>query len=185
MTTGERPTLETERLGLRPFTLEDAPTVQRLAGEYEVASTTLSIPHPYPEGAAERWISTHQERYEQGEMVSFAIVRRADSALVGAIGLHLAPQHAHAELGYWLGKPYWNQGYASEAAAAVLRYGLTTLGLNRVHASHFTRNPASGRVMQKIGMTYEGCMRQHILKWGIFEDIAVYGMVKSDLEAAL
>ena len=152
----ERPSLETERLLLRPFTLADAPEVQRLASDKEIAATTLNIPHPYAEGMAEQWIATHQERYDMNELVNFAITRRGDNALLGAIGLVLSLPHKRAEMGYWIGKPYWKHGYATEAAKAVLRYGFEVLKLNRIHASHFAGNPASGRVMQKIGMQHEG-----------------------------
>jgi len=176
----ERPTLETVRLVLRPFTVADAPDVQRLAGEREVASTTLNIPHPYEAGMAEQWINTHHEVYERGEGVNFALVRRADHTLIGAIGLRLQPPHARAELGYWLGVPFWRQGYCTEAAQAVVRYGFEVLRLHRIYATHVTRNPASGRVMQKLGMTYEGCARQHVQKWGVFEDLAMYGILRSE-----
>jgi ribosomal-protein-alanine N-acetyltransferase len=179
----ERPTLETTRLILRPFTWGDARDVQRLAGDREVASTTLNVPHPYEDGMAEQWIGTHQEKYERGELVNFAIVRRVDNALLGAIGLRITQQHTHAELGYWIGQPYWNAGYCTEAAHAVVAYGFEGLGLHRIHASHMTRNPASGRVMQKIGMYYEGCLRQHINKWGVFEDLAIYGILQSEYVA--
>jgi ribosomal-protein-alanine N-acetyltransferase len=106
---------------------------------------------------AEEWISTHQEKFERGELVNFAIVLRNDDMLIGAIGLVINQQHENAELGYWIGKPYWGNGYCTEAAKAVLHYGFTVLGLNRIYASHMSRNPASGRVMEKIGMKYEGC----------------------------
>jgi ribosomal-protein-alanine N-acetyltransferase len=176
----ERPTLETTRLILRPFTVADAPDVQRLAGDREIASTTLNVPHPYEDGMAEQWIGTHQAKYERGELVNFAIVRRADNALIGAIGLQINQQHTHAELGYWIGKPYWNAGYCTEAAQAVVGYGFEVLGLHRIHASYLTRNPASGRVMQKLGMLNEGCLRQHVNKWEVFEDLAIYGILKSE-----
>jgi RimJ/RimL family protein N-acetyltransferase len=179
----ERPILETPRLILRPFTLSDARDVQHLAGDREIASTTLNVPHPYEDGMAEQWIGTHQEKYERGELVNFAIVRRADNALLGAIGLRITQQHAHAELGYWLGKPYWNAGYCTEAAHVVVAYGFERLGLQRIHASHMTRNPASGRVMQKLGMRYEGCLRQHVNKWEVFEDLALYGILQSEYVA--
>jgi RimJ/RimL family protein N-acetyltransferase len=179
----ERPTLETARLILRPFTLEDAPEVQRLAGAREVASTTANIPYPYENGLAEAWINTHQERFEAGALVNFAITRRDDGALLGAIGLVIDKANARAELGYWLGLPYWNQGYMTEAAAAVLRYAFEALSLNKVNASYLLRNPASGRVMQKVGMTYEGTFRQHMFKWGVFEDLAYYAILKSEYEA--
>ena len=176
----ERPTLETARLVLRPFTSADAPDVQRLAGERDVASTTRNIPHPYANGMAEQWIRTHQEQFEQGALINFAIVRRADNVLLGAIGLRLNPQDGNAELGYWIGKPYWTHGYCTEAAQAVVGYGFEILGLHRIHASYLTRNPASGRVMQKLGMTSEGCLRQHVYKWGVFEDLALYGILRSE-----
>lgn len=120
----ERPTLETTRLILRPFTLADASDVQRLAGARAIASTTLNIPHPYEDGLAEQWIQTHQERYEKGELVNFALVLRTGHTFLGAMGLQLNPHHARAELGYWIGLPFWNQGYCTEAARAVVGLGL-------------------------------------------------------------
>lgn len=179
----ERPILETTRLVLRPFTLADASDVQRLAGARAIASTTLNIPHPYEDGMAEQWIRTHQERYEKGELVDFALVLRTNHIFLGAMELQINQQYASAELGYWIGQPFWRQGYCTEAARAVLGYGFEVLELNRVHASYLTRNPASRRVMQKIGMAYEGCLRQHIKKWDVFEDLALYGILRSDWAA--
>ena len=173
----ERPTLETARLVLRPFSLADAPDVQRLAGERDVASTTLNVPHPYEDGMAEAWIGAHQEGYEQGKLVNFAIVLREDRTIIGTIGLRIRQRHASAEMGYWIGKSFWNRGYCTEAAQAVVSYAFEALRLNRVHASYLTRNPASGRVMEKGGMTYEGCLRPHVKKWDVFEDL---GIVRSD-----
>ncbi len=174
-----QPTLATQRLVLRPMMLADAPDVQRLAGEYEIAANALDIPHPYPRGAAEAWIAGHEEGFLLGEMAVFAVVRADENELLGAIGLmHIDRGHQRGELGYWIGKPYWNLGYATEAASAIIAYGFGGLGLNRIYASHFTRNPASGRVLQKCGMAYEGCLRQHVKKWGVFEDVAIYGLVR-------
>jgi len=177
------PTIETDRLLLRPFTLADAPDVQRLASERDIASTTLNIPHPYEDGMAEQWIEAHEERYEKGELANFAVVLRSDDSLIGSIGLSINQQHADAELGYWIGKPYWNRGYCTEAAEAVVRYGFEVLGLKRICACHFKRNPASERVLRKIGMTHEGCLRQHVKKWGVFEDLEQYGILKSGYES--
>ena len=176
----QRPTLETSRLLLRPFTLADAPDVQRLAGDREIAATTLSIPHPYEAGMAEAWIGTHQEKFEQGILANFAIVLRAEATLVGAVGLQINPQDARAELGYWVGRPFWNRGYCSEAAQAVMAYGFDELGLHRIHACYFAHNPASGRVMERVGMRYEGRLRQHARKWGEFVDVVVHGILRSE-----
>ena len=179
-----RPTLETEHLLLRPFRLSDAPDVQRLAGAKEIASTTLNIPHPYEEGMAEEWISAHQERFEQGRLVNFAITLRSDGALIGAIGLGIDKEHERGQLGYWIAVPYWNRGHCTEAARAVVRYGFEVLKLNRICSMHFARNPASGRVMQKIGMSREGCLRQHVKKRDQFEDLVYYGILREEYEPA-
>jgi [ribosomal protein S5]-alanine N-acetyltransferase len=176
------PTHETKRLLLRPFTLADAKDVQRLAGDRAIADTTLTIPHPYGDGMAEAWISTHQETYDQEKGMTFAITRKPDGVLLGAISLIDISKGHQAEIGYWVGKPYWSQGYCTEAASAVLRYGFSVLGLIRIHARYLTRNPASGRVMQKLGMRHEGCRRQHVMKWGKCEDIELYGILKQEWE---
>jgi [ribosomal protein S5]-alanine N-acetyltransferase len=175
-----QPTLTGDRLRLRPFTLADAPAVQALAGTREVASTTLNIPHPYEDGMAEQWIQTHASHYESGKLVTFAIVERETEQLVGAMSLALQGEHARAELGYWIGLPFWNRGYATEAAREVLRFGFEELGLNRIFASYLVRNPASGRVMQKLGMQFEGRLRQHVRKWGSFEDLELYGILRKE-----
>jgi [ribosomal protein S5]-alanine N-acetyltransferase len=177
----ELPSIKTERLLLRPFMLADANDVQRLAGDRDIASTTASIPLPYDDGIAEKWIAAHQRRFEQGIWLDLAIALAPEGALVGAIGLRFESEHDRAELGYWIGKPYWGRGYATEAARALVRYGFDTLGLHRIYARHLTRNPASGKVLQKIGMMHEGHRRQHEKKWGIFEDEELYGILRDEL----
>jgi RimJ/RimL family protein N-acetyltransferase len=113
-------------------------------------------------------------------LANFALVLRRSNELIGAIGLRVEAQHARAELGYWVGLRYWGQGYCTEAGYAVLDYGFNTLGLARIHASHFTRNPASGRVMQKLGMRHEGSLRQHVRKRDVFEDLEIYAILRSE-----
>lgn len=179
-----RPTLETPRLILRPFALADAPDVQRLANDRDIASTTMNIPHPYEDGMAEAWIAMQDARFALGELVVFAIVARATRTLLGSIGLTIQTEHERAELGYWMGKPFWGGGYCTEAAAAVVGYAFGTLELNRVYAHHLTRNPASGRVMQKIGMHHEGRLRQHVKKWGVLEDLETYSILRDEWSGA-
>jgi ribosomal-protein-alanine N-acetyltransferase len=176
---GEQPALETPRLTLRPFRPDDAPAVQELAAAFEVADTTLNIPHPYPAGAAEAWIATHPAQWEDGTLAVFAIVARDMSSLVGAIGLVIAPQHACAELGYWIGKPYWGRGFATEAGRAVLHFAFGPLALHRIEGRHFTRNAPSGRVMRKLGMEFECVQRQSVRKHGRYEDVARYAVLAS------
>jgi [ribosomal protein S5]-alanine N-acetyltransferase len=174
------PTLTSECLMLRPFALSDAQTVQKLAGERDVAAMTTTIPYPYEDGMAEAWIETHQNAFDQGEEVIFAITRRSDGQLIGAIGISIDKPHQLGEMGYWIGKPYWNHGYCTEAARTVLRYAFDVLHLNRVQARHMTKNPTSGRVMQKAGMQYEGTLRQSLCRWGTYEDAAVYATLRTE-----
>ena len=176
----KRPTLETERLVLRPFDLSDAARVQLLAGDRAIAATTKNIPHPYEDGMAEKWIGTHQERFEKGQEVVFATVLKDAGQLIGAIGLNLNLPQQSAELGYWIGKEYWGCGYCTEAGRAVLRYAFDELRLHRVHAHHLAHNPASGRVMQKLGMRHEGRLREHAKKWDKFYDVEAYGILSSE-----
>lgn len=173
-------TLETERLLLRPFLLSDASDVQRLAGNWTIADTTLNVPHPYEDGMAEAWISTHQPRFEAGELAVFAITLKADSELVGAASLRVDRSFDRANLGYWIGEPFWGLGYCTEAATSIVEYGFTELKLQRLYAEHLERNPASGRVLQKIGMSKEGTARQHTKKWGKFEDLVLYGLLRNE-----
>ena len=113
---GTIPTLETERLVLRPFCQGDAAEVSRFAGDRSVAATTSNIPHPYDEGMACEWIAEHQPMFEKDGGVVFAITLKADGSLVGAVGLSSMAKAHQAELGYWIGKPYWGLGYCTEAA---------------------------------------------------------------------
>jgi RimJ/RimL family protein N-acetyltransferase len=175
-----QPTLLTGRLSLRPYLFADAPAVQRLAGAREVADTTTNIPHPYEDGLAEQWIASHPGELAAGRMLVCAVTDRGTDDLLGTVSLRFTPEHAQAELGYWIAVPFWGRGYATEASRALLEHGFATFGLHRVQARHFVRNPASGRVMQKLGMVYEGTLRQAIRKWGRFEDVALYGLLAAE-----
>jgi [ribosomal protein S5]-alanine N-acetyltransferase len=172
--------LSTKRLRLCRFEIKDAPAVQRLAGAWEVADTTLLIPHPYPDGAAEGFIESTHADWEKGEQYVFAITLSSTGELCGSIGLRVNAKHERGELGYWIGVPFWNRGYCTEAGRAILKFAFGDLKLNSVIAHHFVRNPTSGRVLQKIGMKYEGHLRQHVKKGDHFEDLECYSILKSE-----
>ena len=175
------PTLASDRLVLRPFAPADADAVERLAGAREVADTTLNIPHPYPPGAAAAWIATHDAAWSTRAHLTLAVAPREDpDALLGAVSLALALEHARGELGYWIAAPAWGRGYATEAARAMASHGFDALALRRVQARHFTRNAASGRVMQKLGMRFEGINRAAYRRWGRFEDVAMYAVLADE-----
>jgi RimJ/RimL family protein N-acetyltransferase len=178
------PELFTKRLKLRPFRIADGPNVERLAGDRKVADTTLNIPHPYPEGGGALWIATHADGWNRGERLTLAICSRNDpDELLGAISLHISPEHLHGEIGYWLSTNSWGKGYTTEATNALVEYAFTTLKLHRVYGRHFTRNTASGRVMQKVGMQLEGINRDAFVKGSGFEDVAMYSILDSEWAA--
>lgn len=186
----EIPVLETERLRLRPPRAGDAPRIQELAGDRLVAATTGNIPHPYPDGAAEKWISESPAGAVAGSAYTFVIAGLADDLLLGAVGLHPSTGEANdptnpqrAELGYWVGVPYWGRGYVTEAALRVVAWGFEVLKLDRVYAVCLESNRGSSRVMEKIGMRHEGTLRHHLRKWGEVHDARMYGILRSEWEA--
>ena len=174
-------TIHTERLLLRPFVASDASRVAELAGAFEIADTTISIPHPYPAELAVDWIAKHEQEPQRSRALTRAVTE-ATSGLVGCVELRdIDAEHAQAELGFWIGTPFWGLGYATEAGAALLRFGYETLNLNRVYAHHMVRNPASGKVLLKLGMRQEGLLRQRVRKWGRFEDVMGYAILREDI----
>ncbi len=175
------PPLSTARLLLRPFVAADAAAVQELASAREIAATTANLPHPYPEGAAATWIATHAALNAAGTAVIYAITTPEDG-VVGAIELRVAPAQMHAELGYWIGLPFWGRGFATEAAQALVRHGFVTLGLKRIFAHHMCSNPASGEVLRKVGMHWEGRLRAHLHRGRQFHDVDLWGMVDEEHE---
>lgn len=171
--------LSTERLLLRPLKMTDAPTIQRLAGDEAIARYTLHIPHPYLNGAAEEFIAHTQENLASGEAYTFAIIRCEDERLLGATGMSIH-QHDKAEIGYWMGVPYWGQGYMTEAVMRLIQFGFEDLKLNRIYATYFVENGASRRVMEKAGMYYEGTFRQAYRKNGRYIDAGLCAILRSD-----
>ena len=172
--------LRTTRLLLRSFERKDIPVLVRLAGAREVAATTANIPHPYTEADARSFFVYGEEEFRAGRSAIFAITMLKEGDLCGAVGLSIAPAHRRAELGYWIGIPYWRRGFATEAASAAVAFGFNTLGLHRIHASHFAGNVASQRVLEKIGMRHEGRSREHVRKWDRFIDLENYGLLAKE-----
>jgi RimJ/RimL family protein N-acetyltransferase len=175
------PTLLTARLILGAFDLADAAELQRLAGAREIADTTLSIPHPYDLDHALAWINQQRREAVRGRSTNFAIRLRRGGQLVGSVGLRdIDREHLQAELGFWIGLEWWGKGYAREAAMAVIGFGFESLGLNRIYAHHMSRNPAAGKVLAAVGMQREGLLRQRVRKWGVYEDVVLYAIVRDD-----
>jgi [ribosomal protein S5]-alanine N-acetyltransferase len=153
----------------------------RLAGAREIADTTVSIPHPYDLDHATAWISNQRRESVRGRATNFAVRLLPGSPLIGCAGLRdIDHEHLQAELGFWIGREWWGQGYAREAAAAVIRFGFERLGMNRICAHHMARNPAAGQVLIHAGMQREGLLRERVRKWGVYEDVVLYAILRED-----
>ena len=174
------PTLQTARLRLRPYSEADIPELLPLIGAREVAATTR-LPYPYTEQEAIAFLA----RTEEPGNIWLAITLRSDGRQIGGIGLRVDPLSENAELGYWLGVPSWGQGYATEAAREMLRYGFQELRLHRIFALHFKQNSQSGQILKKVGMQYEGCQREQLRRWDQFVDLELYGILQREWESGI
>lgn len=175
-------TLHTERLILRRFTVEDAEDMfDNWANDEKVTRYLTWQPHESVDFTRQLlggWV----EAYDSAKTYNWAI--QLDGKVVGGISVvRMSDKCEYAELGYCLGHDYWNKGFMSEAAKAVIRYLFSEIGVHRVCISHATVNPGSGKVAQKCGMTYEGTKREHFkTAAGKFVDIAEYGILRSEWE---
>jgi len=186
------PRLYTPRLTLRGFSWADVPRVQELVSDRQVAAGSFRIPHPYPEGAAETWFEAQSRAVTEGRAFTFAVTltgtrspgRENDLSdtghLIGTVALELELDQYRAELGYWIGTSYWDKGFATEAARAVLNFGFSRTQLHRIVAQRFAENAASARVLQKLGFVQEGVLRQERFKDSRFRDVVTYGMLRDD-----
>jgi ribosomal-protein-alanine N-acetyltransferase len=145
--------LQTERLILRTPEPGDVPSLVPLVGDFDVAKNCSRVPHPYTERDGYDLVALLRQRQAHGQDHTFAILRQEDDAFIGLCGVH--PERGW-EMGYWIGKPFWRQGYASEAASRLVAFGFDELGAERLVAEWFHDNPASGRVLEKLGFQPAG-----------------------------
>lgn len=170
------PSLNTERLVLRPYVIQDAPTVQSMLEDRRIAAMCASIPWPYPPGTAKEWISTHEVHHDQLTGVIFAVTRRQDNALLGTVSLldiHAADRRA--EVGYWIATEYWNQGYCTEALQELIAFAHNSLGITRITGRCLVHNLPSARVLEKCGLAQEGLLRAHAHSYGKYRDVLTFG----------
>mgnify|MGYP001140467552 CR=1 FL=1 len=173
------PVHHSHSLTLRPFVWEDLSEVLALVQDKDVAATTLNIPYPCTEAEINDWFQLQQRELEEGKGLRWAVCITETKELVGAIKLATHPEYESAELGYWIGKPYWGKGYASEATHLVVNYAFDTLELNRIEAHAMVENIGSIQILRKLGMQEEGYHPQLIKKWGEFKDVKTYGLLRS------
>lgn len=173
------PEIETERLILRPYRRDDIDDLVQLLADYDVSRYLAQVPYPYTRADAEAWIDRVRDRIMDGRNAVFAVGLRTGARLIGALGLH--PTEAGAELGYWLGKAYWDQGYASEAVRAVVDFGFTHTPTPLIHAAAHLENRASSRVLEKAGFRYVGDQIRHTPVRGDFPSHR-YELTRGDWE---
>ena len=158
---------------------EDLPDIARLANDADIAAMTNNLPHPYTIAHAQSWFD-----YVQSHDSEHVFKICGKGRLMGVIGLVHEKEHGRAELGYWLGRPYWNQGVMSAAVPMALAYAFEALGVRRVFARCYSVNAASRRVLEKSGFVHEGCLRQHHKCMGMIHDVVCYGLLRDEYAAA-
>ena len=176
--------LETPRLILRRFVVEDAGMMyDRWASDPEVTRYAVWDPHSSPALTA-RLLKNWCASYESNSTYRWAI--ELNGTIIGNIDVvDINQTHEYAELGYCIGHRCWRQGIATEAVQTVVNYLFGEVGFHRIIISHAAKNPASGRIAQKCGFTYEGTRREHFKKpsTGEFHDVVDYALLKSEWDA--
>ncbi|MEL6134914.1 MAG: GNAT family protein [Bacteroidota bacterium] len=177
------PTLETMRLRLRRMETSDFPALLQHVNNPKITDQILNFPYPYLEEDAIFRMHIILQGFRERQRFVFAITQKGKDELIGEIGLHLDKTHNKAEMGYWLGEPFWNQGLMGEAIAPILRFGFEDVKLHKIFATHFISNPASGKIMEKNGMIKEAEMKDHYMKQGIYETVYQYRLTYEEFEA--
>jgi RimJ/RimL family protein N-acetyltransferase len=164
------------RCTLRPWRVGDEPSLERYANNRNVSRNLRdAFPYPYTAADAKDWIALTATRTP---VQDFAVV--VDGVAAG--GIAVTPKDGErrrtAEIGYWLGEPFWGRGVATEAVRAMTDYAFATFDIVRLEAGVFDWNPASARVLEKAGYTLEGRARQAVVKDGRLGDRLLYGLVR-------
>lgn len=170
-------TMTTNRLLLRLFQKSDAGAVTKLCNNYNIYKNTLYLPYPYQLKDALSWIEQHHNNLDANKLYEFAVTDKESGELYGAIALSNNQKSNNGEMAYWIGEEYWGNGYATEAGLAIVQFAFEEKKYHKVFARHFNSNPASGRVLQKLGMKKEGILIEHVKKENQYEDLVYYGIV--------
>lgn len=176
------PVLETERLQLRRLTLQDAHDVFSYASDPEVTKYLMWPPHESIDDSL-TFIASAIDLYKKRQPGPWGIVLKETRMIIGTCDyIHWWPGHKRAEIGYALSQQYWGRGLMTEAVREMIAYGFREKGLNRIQAMCEIPNIGSARVMEKVGMTDEGVLRQYMIQRGKFRDMKIYAILKKDFE---
>ena len=155
----------TQRLVLRRPLMADMGDVVRLIGDYDVAKNLRLVPHPFSDTLYREALAQREREWQDGTGFAFAVTRAMDGAFIGMCAVGYEGDGAW-DFGCWYGKPYWGQGYATEAARPLLRFAFADLGAERLTAGWFDDNPASGQVLHKLGFAITGVARVNCMARG-------------------
>jgi RimJ/RimL family protein N-acetyltransferase len=173
--------LKTERFILKPISLDDAHEIYQNVKDIDIARWMINLPHPYPEDGAIKYIEQATELTKKGLSYELPIRMKSTEELVGVMAiLTVDRKNRNAELGYWIAKKYWSSGFATEAGLRALEFGFEVLNLERIYAKYYPENIASSRVMEKMGMKFEGTMRHEIFKNDKYYDMSYYGILRDE-----
>ncbi len=173
-----QPPLSTARLRLRPFALLDAEGLVRIGEGGSVADTTITVPHPLSRETAQRWLIDDLTRCSRVQKI-FAVEDQLSSTLIGSVGFrHIDETHGQGELTFWFGPFAAGKGFATEASRALIEYGWRQLSLERVEAYFMRRNPASQRVLEKLGFRREAILKRRVQKRGAAEDVELWALLR-------
>ena len=174
------PDISTDRLLLRRIRITDAPDMYEYSKDPDVTKYLFWDPHPNIEHTR-NYVDYLQDRYRDGKYYDWAIVLKSSGKMIGTCGFSaISAEHRYAEVGYVLNPAFRGQGYAGEALSAVLEFAFRRMQLNRVEAKCVDENESSERVMQKVGMQYEGTARSALFIKGRFRDIKIYSILREE-----
>lgn len=171
----------TKRLVIREYKLSDLKDFISVTSQAEVRATTYGIPEKYTKSYGRNWFRFIRKNMKTNESFEFGMFLKENGRYVGNVGLiHMCFEHHHAEITYYIDKNYRNLGLVTEAAKEMLKFGFCNFGLEKISGVCMSKNKASRRVMEKIGMQYEGTMRKDLLKDGIYHDIDRLSIIREE-----
>jgi len=179
----EFPELITNRLMLRKIQLSDVSSLLKYANNKNISDQIFNIPFPYHEEDAIYRLNFVLQGFKNKECYVFAITLKDENELIGEIGLHLDKTNNNAQLGYWIAEPFWGKGIATEAASEILKFGFEELNLNKIYATHYPENEASGKVMLNNKMIKEAELKEHYRIDNVYRSVIQYRLTKQEYGA--
>jgi RimJ/RimL family protein N-acetyltransferase len=176
------PELITKRLKLRRIQLNDVASLLKYVNNKKISDQILNIPFPYGEEDAIYRLNFIFQGFKNNERYVFAITFKDNNELIGEIGLHIDKINNNAQFGYWVAEPFWSKGIATEATAAILQFGFENLGLNKIYATHYPDNQASGKVMLKNKMIKEAELKDQYKINNDYRSVIQYRLTKQEYE---